>query len=140
MMRKIDEIIIHCSATKSNYNLTKNLLRQWHIEENGWSDIGYHFFIDLDGVIHTCRPIEKKGAHTRGHNENSIGVCYAGGISDDLAWKDTRNDLQKKSLKVLIDYLKLSFPTINNISGHNEYSDKECPSFDVKKEYTINER
>lgn len=134
-MRDVNEIIIHCSATKANYNLTKKLLWQWHVEENGWSDIGYHFFIDLQGVIHPCRPLERKGAHTKGHNDNSIGICYAGGISNDLAWSDTRNDLQKHALKVLVDYLQLRFPSIEKISGHNEYSDKECPCFNVKEEY-----
>lgn len=139
-MRDINEIIIHCSATKANYNLTKKLLWQWHVEENGWSDIGYHFFIDLQGVIHPCRPLERKGAHTKGHNDNSIGICYAGGISNDLAWADTRNELQKHSLEFLIDFLQMLYPSIEKISGHNEYSDKECPSFNVKQEYKVNER
>ena len=48
-MRKINKIIIHCTATPKGREVTKEHLRQWHVEERGWSDIGYHFFIDLAG-------------------------------------------------------------------------------------------
>lgn len=133
-MRKINKIIVHCTATKSDHNVTTDDLRKWHVDENGWSDIGYHFFIDLDGEIHECRPIEKTGAHTKGHNYDSIGIAYAGGLGSDNAWHDTRNDQQKQTLEELLCSLKLSYYNAK-IYGHNYFSEKACPSFDAREEY-----
>ncbi len=133
-MRKINKIIVHCTATKCDHNVTTDDLRKWHVEERGWNDIGYHFFIDLKGEIHECRPIEKTGAHTRGHNFDSIGICYAGGLGSDNAWHDTRNDAQKQALEELLCSLKLSYYNAK-IYGHNYFSSKACPSFDAREEY-----
>ena len=75
-MRMIDMIVVHCSATRSNRRYPLEQLRHDHVAVNGWRDIGYHFYITLDGVVHTCRPIERMGAHARGYNAHSIGICY----------------------------------------------------------------
>ena len=80
-MRKINKIIIHCTATPEGREVTKEDLYKWHVEQRGWSDIGYHFFIDLNGDLHECRPIEIAGAHTKGNNLDSIGIAYAGGMN-----------------------------------------------------------
>jgi N-acetylmuramoyl-L-alanine amidase len=133
-LRKIHKIIVHCTATKSDHNVTIEDLRKWHVDERGWSDIGYHFFIDLEGCVHECRPIEKTGAHTKGQNYDSIGIAYAGGIGSDNAWHDTRNDQQKASLEELLCSLKLLYPK-SVIYGHNYFSEKNCPSFDAREEY-----
>jgi len=82
-MRKIDKIIIHCSATREGENYTVDTIRSWHVDGRGWSDIGYHFYIDLYGKIHKGRDIAKIGAHVKGHNRNSIGICYCGGVEAD---------------------------------------------------------
>jgi N-acetylmuramoyl-L-alanine amidase len=74
------------------------------------------------------------GAHTKGHNANSIGVCYVGGIDKDKKPKDTRTEAQIKSMDELIDSLSSDHKTAI-IHGHNEFSAKACPSFDVAKEY-----
>ena len=74
-MRNINEIIIHCAATPEGKNFTVEQIRDWHVNGNGWRDIGYHFVIYLDGSVHKGRPIEEVGAHCRGHNANSIGIC-----------------------------------------------------------------
>lgn len=133
-MRAISKIIIHCSATPEGRDVSVEDLRKWHVEERGWSDIGYHFFIDLNGEIHECRPLERTGAHTRGHNFDSIGVCYAGGLDLDHQAKDTRNSLQKESLQHLLCQLKGLYPK-SVVYGHNDFSSKECPSFNAKEEY-----
>ena len=62
-MRKIDEIIIHCAATPEGKNFTVAQIRDWHVNGNGWKDIGYHYVIYLDGSVHKGRPIEQVGAH-----------------------------------------------------------------------------
>ena len=78
-MRKIRKIIIHCSATKEGQDIDAKEIKKWHVEGNGWSDIGYHYVIKLDGTVEEGRPIERSGAHTLNHNHDSIGVCYIGG-------------------------------------------------------------
>ena len=133
-MREINKIIIHCTKTREGQDISVDTVRKWHVEDNGWSDIGYHFFIDINGNLHDGRDITRKGAHTLGHNDDSIGVAYAGGVSDDLAWKDTRNKEQKETLLFLLTYLKTLFPKVE-IYGHRDFSAKECPSFDAREEY-----
>jgi len=133
-MRKIKKIIVHCTATKKDHDVTVEDLRKWHVEERGWSDIGYHFFIDLKGEVHECRPIERTGAHTKKENHDSIGVAYAGGLGDDVAWHDTRNEAQKTALEDLLCYLKVLYSQAK-IYGHRDFSSKACPSFDAREEY-----
>ena len=133
-MRKINKIIVHCTATKRDHDVSVDDLRKWHVDENGWSDIGYHFFIDINGDLHECRPIEKTGAHCKGNNFDSIGVAYAGGVGEDNKPKDTRNDEQKQSLEELLCYLKILFSK-SIVYGHNDFSTKACPSFDAREEY-----
>ena len=133
-MRDINEIIVHCSATPKGRDVDTSEIRRWHTEDNGWSDIGYHFVVELDGDIGVGRPQEKSGAHCRGKNSNSIGVCYIGGVDLDGTPKDTRNEEQKLSLETLLGLLKKSYPSAI-IYGHRDFSDKACPSFDAKSEY-----
>ena len=133
-MRKIDKIIIHCSATPEGRDVKMETIKSWHVKGRGWSDIGYHFVIELNGGVKIGRPLEKIGAHTKGHNATSIGICYVGGIDKDKKAKDTRTEQQKESLRELIDILCDEYPDAT-IHGHNEFSAKACPSFDVSKEY-----
>lgn len=132
-MRDINKIILHCSATPEYRHVSVNTIRQWHLDR-GWSDIGYHYIIELDGTIKEGRPVERQGAHVRGLNKNSIGICYVGGCDEDMKPKDTRTIAQKISLERLIT--ELMNANINStLHGHNEFSSKACPSFDVQKEY-----
>ena len=133
-MRDISEIIVHCSATPKGRDVDTAEIRRWHTEDNGWSDIGYHFVIELDGDIGVGRPQEKSGAHCRGKNSTSIGVCYVGGVAENGTAEDTRTDEQKVSLETLLGLLKKSYPSAI-IYGHRDFSDKACPSFDAKSEY-----
>lgn len=99
----------------------------------GWSDIGYHYIIELDGRIVYGRLENKIGAHCKGHNAHSIGICYVGGLeTDGKTPKDTRTRAQKKSLLVIVKELMEKYKlTINDIHCHNEYANKACPSFNV---------
>lgn len=135
-MRKIDKIIIHCSATPEGRDIKTETIRSWHVKGRGWSDIGYHFVIELDGSIRNGRPVERIGAHVKGQNANSIGICYVGGIDKSNNAKDTRTEAQKKSLNELIDSLRAVYKEAT-IHGHNEFSAKACPSFDVQKEFSL---
>ncbi len=134
VVRPINKIIIHCSATPENRDVDVKKVRKWHMKENGWIDVGYHYFIKLDGSIEAGRPIELIGSHTRGYNKGSIGICYAGGMNkSNTKPKDTRTDEQKEGLVNLINKIKEIYPDIT-IHGHNEFSDKACPSFSVADE------
>lgn len=132
-MRQINKIIVHCTATREGAPVSLDTVRRWHLER-GWSDIGYHYLILLDGTIERGRPEEKQGAHVRGHNKDSIGVSYVGGVDRNLDAKDTRTQDQKDSLHNLLSNLMSSYEDAT-LHGHNEFSNKACPSFDVSKEY-----
>ena len=133
-MRDIDKIIVHCTGTREGTYVSLDTVRRWHIEERGWSDIGYHYLILLDGTIERGRPEERQGAHVRGHNKGSIGVSYVGGCDRLLNPKDTRTQDQKDSLHNLLSNLMASYEGAT-LHGHNEFSSKACPSFKVSKEY-----
>jgi len=131
-MRRIDKIIIHCTGTKADHDIKAEDIKRWH-KAKGWSDIGYNYFIRLDGAVEMGRDIKKVGAHCFGHNKRSVGICYAGGVADDFTPKDTRTDRQKRSLRALIKTLQMFYPNAT-IHGHNEFSNKACPSFNVQTE------
>ena len=134
-MRKINKIIIHCTATPEDRVVKVKDLYQWHVTENGWSDIGYHFYVDINGDIQKGRDIAKIGAHCSGHNRNSIGLCYCGGVEEDgKTPKDTRTPEQKEGLLHVLKTLKAMYPDAI-IYSHNEFANKACPSFDATKEY-----
>lgn len=131
--RIINEIIIHCSATVEGKDYTTEDIKKWH-KARGFSDIGYHYIIYRDGSIHNGRNVNISGAHCTNHNAHSIGICYIGGVDKYNKPKDTRTLEQKNSLKNLLLKLKALYPKAA-IHGHNEYANKACPSFNVKKEY-----
>ena len=134
-MRQINKIIVHCSATREGENYTVDTIRSWHVDGRGWSDIGYHFYIDIYGEIHKGRDISRIGAHTKGLNRNSIGVCYCGGVEEDgKTPKDTRYDCQKEALLAVLRTLKAMYPEAK-IHGHRDFARKACPSFDAAEEY-----
>lgn len=133
-MREIEKIIFHCSATIEGQNISAATIKRWHVKDRGWSDIGYHYIIGLDGRIESGRPVNKQGAHAKGFNKTSIGVCYIGGLSKNKRVKDTRTDAQKNAMIKLIKTLKNIYPDAT-LHGHREFSKKACPCFDVQKEY-----
>lgn len=132
--RKIEKLIIHCSATREGQHISVDTIRKWHVEGRGWSDIGYHFIIGLDGSIEIGRPLYRSGAHTKGYNKYSIGICYIGGVEKDgRTPKDTRTEEQKSALRGLVSTLKGIYPEAT-VHGHREFAAKACPSFDVQAE------
>ena len=78
-MRKIDLIVIHCSATRVDRTLTAFDLETLH-RRRGFNGTGYHYYIRKDGTTLLTRPIERIGAHVKGFNASSIGICYEGGL------------------------------------------------------------
>lgn len=140
-MRNINEIIVHCTATRPDWMAESSTeqkvaeVRRWHVDINKWSDIGYHYLIDRDGTIVKGRPVEVAGAHTKGHNANSIGVSLFGGFGSAASdsFVDHYTAEQAIALHNLIDELKSQNPDIKKVSGHNQYSSKACPGFNVPR-------
>ena len=134
-MRKITEIIVHCSATAEGKNFGAKDIDLWH-RAQGWDCIGYHYVVRLDGTVEEGRPVERIGAHCKGHNAYSIGVCYVGGVAaDGKTPKDTRTAAQKAALISLIRRLKSNYPGAK-VYGHRDFARKACPCFEAKSEYS----
>jgi N-acetylmuramoyl-L-alanine amidase len=141
-MRKIDEIIVHCTATQADWWKGKSTaakvaeVKKWHTKGNGWSDIGYHYLIDRDGTVVQGRSVETVGAHTKGHNATTIAISLFGGhgsaSTDSFSQHFTQE--QDKALRELIEKLKGEHK-ITKVSGHNQYAAKACPGFSVPKWY-----
>ena len=127
-MREIEKLIVHCSDTPASMDIGVAEIRQWHVEERGWSDIGYHFVIRRDGTVEVGRPLAEAGAHTRGHNQNSVGVCLVGGGGGFFNFTKEQLD----ALQFLYQTLGMSFSGLS-AHGHRELDpSKTCPCFDVQ--------
>jgi len=142
-MRELNEIVIHCTATRPNWWSDKssqdkvNEIRRWHVEDRGWSDIGYHYVIDRDGTVVKGRPLEKTGAHTKGRNKGSVGISLMGGFGGaaDDQFLDNFTEDQEKALMKLIYDLQRNYPKLRLVSGHSQYAPKACPCFSVPAWY-----
>lgn len=125
-LNKVNFIVVHCADSKIEMDVTAETLRQWHVEENGWSDIGYHYFIKFDGGLHKCRPTKYQGAHCKAVNHNSLAVCLEGGFQGENNF--TQKQLDR--LYSLIIGLKSEHKNAA-LAGHGHFDNKACPSFDV---------
>ena len=134
-MREIKKIIVHCSATPESMDVGAEEIRSWH-KERGWNDIGYHDVIRRDGTLEKGRDISIAGAHAKGHNFSSIGVCLIGGVDDNGKGEDNFAIIQKQNLRVYLDFMSLRFPNAE-ILGHRDIEGvkKECPCFNVREWY-----
>lgn len=142
-MRPVDEIILHCSATRPAWmgNATLNdqvaEIRRWHVEDNGWADIGYHYLVGRTGKIASGRPLARIGAHTIGRNRGTIGICLIGGHGaaayDPFLRHFTKE--QDTATRKLVKELMRRFGAGGRLklSGHNDYAAKACPGFFVQK-------
>lgn len=132
--RRIDEIIIHCTATPEGRAVSVETIRGWH-KAQGWKDIGYHWVVLLDGTVKPGRPEAEIGSHVAGHNTGTLGVVYVGGLAvDGKTAKDTRTPAQHAALLAHVKALIARYPTVKKVTGHNQYANKACPSFDVRKD------
>ena len=131
-MRNINQIIVHCSATPPSMSVGAEDIRRWHLEK-GWSDIGYGYVIKRNGEIEKGRDIARAGAHAKGYNRNSIGICLVGGVDENGKPDDNYRIIQYQSLKTLIHILEITFP-IESVLGHRDLPNvnKPCPCFDVQ--------
>lgn len=133
-MREIDKIVVHCAATKPSMNIGADTIRKWHVEERGWKDIGYHYVIRRNGNIDQGRSDEVPGAHARGYNKTSLGICLVGGMDKDgNTTVSNYTQAQWDALDVLVTGLSCKHAGAE-VCGHNDLTkSKTCPNFDVKE-------
>lgn len=133
----VREVILHTSATPGGWHKGKTVdvmrdeIRRWH-KAQGWRDIGYHRVVAPDGTIAEGRSIYEVGAHVRGHNTGTIGICMIpvkthAGIT---RFGDYFTEAQRRAVKEYIADLRV-LTDIEKVSGHNDYANKECPGFKV---------
>ena len=132
--RLIKRVVLHCSATREGQDIKTETIKGWHVNDRKWSDIGYHFVIELDGSINLGRDINRTGSHAKGFNTGSIGICYVGGCTKDMKPKDTKTKEQNTSLAALLIHIYDMYGKIE-VVGHCDLPGvkKDCPSFDVKE-------
>lgn len=144
-MRPINLIVVHCSATREGVDKDVDWIREQHINR-GFRNVGYHYVVLLDGTVQMGRPVDEPGAHVKGHNDNSIGVCYIGGLDYKGKPKDTRTIAQQHALRACIDTLKIRFGDVP-VKGHRDLSPdvnhdgqitpdeymKQCPCFNMSE-------
>ena len=128
---KVQEIILHCTATKEGVEVFAKDVDKWH-KNKGWQMIGYHYLVDLDGKVEKGRPDNMNGAHTVNHNSKALGVCYVGGLDKNSKSKDTRTPEQRFALfKLVMELLEKYNLKIEDVHGHYEFANKACPCFDI---------
>ena len=135
LRKKTDSIIIHCAATKASMDIGYKEIREWHVDQNGWDDVGYHFIIKRNGQYEKGRPEGYSGAHAPSHNGRSIGICLVGGMAEDGGPENNFTLEQFLTLKDLVNMIMDKYSDITEILGHCDVQDNKpnCPGFNVKE-------
>ena len=130
------QLVVHCSATTPEQNIGVVEIRRWHTDPppkgRGWSDVGYHYVIRRSGRLEKGRAEDLAGAHVRGHNYDTVGICLVGGVDgQDEPQQNFTVDQFATLLKLLVT-LKKRYPTAH-IRGHRDFPgvDKACPCFNT---------
>jgi len=126
-----DTIVIHCSATPAEMDIGVEKIREWHVKDNGWDDVGYHHIITRSGTIEPARPEEMQGAHAPKVNDRSVAICMIGGSDKNGGWSNNFTEDQWVSLKALLLNLIKKYKIFKIIGHYQVDSKKECPSFNV---------
>ena len=127
---RTDYIVVHCAATKPTMDIGFTEIDQWH-KRRGWLGCGYTWIIRRNGIIETGRALEQVGAHVKGFNHNSVGICLVGGIDEDGDPDANYTQKQWDTLDSLVDVMTKIYPNAA-VVGHNDLDpNKACPVFEV---------
>jgi N-acetylmuramoyl-L-alanine amidase len=137
MRTRTSHIVVHCAATPPDMDIGAKTIREWHTDPKpkgrGWSDIGYHYVIRRNGNIENGRHPDAKGAHVKGFNSQSVGICLIGGVNNSGKAENNFTAAQFKTLDRLLVVVSKMYPHAV-VVGHRDLDpNKECPSFDVSK-------
>lgn len=127
-IKKVKKIIIHHSGSPRDKTTVDDIMR-WHVFDNEWSDIGYHWMIDGKGAVHMGRSERLRGAHCKGHNKDSLGICVFGNFD-----KEALTEKQKESLQILVtEILDEHDLEWQNVYPHGELAKNPtaCPGHDL---------
>ena len=135
LRKKTEMIVVHCAATKPSMDIGASEIKKWHVDDNGWDDIGYHYIIKRGGLVEVGRPEAFQGAHAPAANSKSIGICLVGGMSEDGDAENNFTIEQFLSLKDLLKRLLMTNSNIQEIVGHCDIQDNKlnCPGFNLKE-------
>jgi len=126
-------IVVHYSATNVEQDFSAADIDAMH-KRRGWKGIGYHKYIRKSGLVEKGRDLNEQGAHVKGHNHHSVGVCYEGGVyqDDPNTGRDTRTAAQKQSMICVIGELLDRYPGAK-VVGHRDMpgAATQCPGFDA---------
>ena len=117
-----EQIVLHHSGVTVRQSV--ETIHNYHKNTNGWSGIGYHFYVRTTGEIYRGRPENTVGAHAVGANYNSIGICFEGNFS-----KEKMGEKQIKAGQELVAYLKEKY-AISKVVRHRDVDNSECPGND----------
>lgn len=129
-----DTLTWHYSATFEDQDIGAAEIDAMH-KARGWSGIGYHFVVRMDGRIEAGRPLTKIGSHVRGQNKGNLGCVYIGGLRRATGVNvgfDTRTNEQKSVMVQHTLAMLTRFPTIQRVVGHRDLAATQCPGFDVR--------
>lgn len=130
---RTDYIVVHCADTYASMDIGAKEIRKWHVEDNGWSDIGYHFVIRRDGTREIGRKIDAQGSHVKGFNSCSVGICLVGGKGDDGKACNNFTKAQFDALWEVLQILRVHYPKAEVVGHRDLNGGKQCPSFEVSK-------
>ena len=135
LRKKTEMIVVHCAATKPSMDIGYKEIRKWHVEDNGWDDVGYHYIIKRDGTVEVARAEAFQGAHAPAVNSKSIAICLVGGMAEDGDAENNFTLEQFLSLKDLIKKIKMTNPNIVEVVGHCDVQENKpnCPGFNLKE-------
>lgn len=130
---KVKYLAIHCAATPPSRDIGAKEIEAWH-KKRGWKGIGYHYVIRRDGTVETGRAENEIGAHVKGFNSQSLGICLVGGISETGKAEANYTKMQAVSLAGLLTDLTKKYPDAI-VQGHRDFpnQNKACPCFDAGK-------
>lgn len=132
--KKTDYLVVHCAATKPSMDIGWKEIDRWH-RQRGWLKIGYHYVIRRDGTVEPGRELMEIGAHVKGYNSVSVGICLVGGIDEKGKPDNNFSDEQMAALGYLLTKLKKIFPDAKVVGHRDLFSGKACPCFDAGKWY-----
>jgi N-acetylmuramoyl-L-alanine amidase len=129
-----DTLVWHYTATYEDQNIGAREIDAMH-KARGWSGIGYHMVVRLDGTVENGRPLTRTGSHVGGQNTGKLGCVYIGGLKRATGPNigfDTRTDAQKRAMTALTLDMLTRYPTIQRVVGHMDLAATQCPGFDVR--------
>lgn len=137
--KQTNYLVVHCSATKPSMDIDAKEIDRWH-RQFGWSRIGYAYVIKRNGEVEVGRGADEIGAHVKGYNNESLGICLIGGVDDNGDPDSNFTDHQWTALKNTITLLKDQYPQAE-VLGHRDFPDvkKACPCFDVREWWKNNQ-